>query len=340
MNNVNIVINGFGRIGRNIFRQLLDSRFTNYCFTINDPFVSIDNAIYLIKYDSIFGHFRWKVTKTSENEIIIDKKGTVIKIQYCCKSNIQDIVLNGQDYLVDASGQKYTIDEYNLLIKKGCKHILVSRWLDSIANTFMWGYSDKTVLERNRIISCGICDTVGIAPIINLLIPYDVKSINIVTLHPWLSYQNVLDGQPRDVTHINFPNYQIGRGISASIIPKETSIAKIFKDLFQNIHDKLFIMTYRVPTEIVTCCDLNVSFNKDINREEILNIIKDSRLYEIYEDPMVSRDFVNSYSTGAIDINWLKVNQNNLHLTIWYNNESGYANSIVKTLKYLIVRGI
>ena len=308
-----ILINGFGRIGRTLFKILVDDdQFFNIEININDPFMSIEEMVYLLKYDSIYGRFD-KYSITFEGNVILLSNN--LKVKKCKVFHIDN--LSNNDFyiedcmLIDCSSVKNNISYYNEIEKKFDK-ILITRWVEGIPY-FVDGLSENEEnLFTEKSISMGICDVVGIGTVINRFQSYCIEEIDIVTMHPWLSYQNVLDGQPKDVIHTNSPNLQIGRESVNSIIPKESSLNGILKNIFRETCDKINVMTYRVPTDIVTCCDLRLTFkDKKFTIIEILELLK-CEYIELCSDPMVSRDFVHSRMNSAIDINWIRINNNRL----------------------------
>lgn len=331
-----ILINGFGRIGRNLFKILIkDSFFKNIDIDINEPFMSIENIVYLLRYDSIYGRFDDFLITYEGNTIILSKKNYTKK---CNIFKFEELIFfesPTRNYLlIDCSSQKNDINYYNNIENKFYK-ILVTHWVDGIPY-FVNGLSrDKKTLYDGSTISMGICDIVGIGTVINRFNKYCIDEINIVTMHPWLSYQNVLDGQPRDVIHKNSPNLQIGRESINSIIPKKSSLNNIMEHIWGKKCSNISVMTYRVPTDIVTCCDLKIKFkNQYFSKDRIVELLT-CDFIELCSDAMVSRDFINSKINCSVDINWIKIFKNTVHLTLWYNNEIGYCNNICSTLKMI-----
>lgn len=317
-----VVINGFGRIGKNIFRLLFDYYSEIEVVAINDPFSSIESVAYLIKYDSIMGTFNANVA-INENVIIVSNEEKKWEIQFIKTDNFICDRYN-DSILIDSSSQK-RVD----LLCENNSHlpaVVLTKWFEKSKRIYLF---DNKYIDRyydNNIISCGICDTVGILPIISRLDFDKISNISIVTLHPFLGYQNVLDGFSRENNHINYPNIQMGRSSINSVIPKKSSVKTIIETLYPELKGHFCFMTYRIPTEVVTVCDIVVSYNEKACKKDIEEFIERlSSELPVIKDPLISRDFYSKIENCYLDLNWSFAENNLLHITAWYNNEMGYS---------------
>lgn len=321
-----IFLNGFGRIARCIFRCLFMDYNDMEVVAINDPYISLENAIYLLKYDSIFGEFSAQVTSAGNN-LVVSEGGKIWRIKYFCEKDNFDFGDDDELVMIDASDVKYNIEDYlSLKFKK----IFLTKWLNEADKILIEGKPILNNRERNKVISCGICDTVGIVPFLAKFNQDDIKSIVITTLHPFLGYQNVLDGPPRDVKHTNYPNFQLGRSALNSIIPKKSSVKEILLNIFPEYRGRLSFMTYRIPTDLVTACDITILFEDSVTKSK-LKAMKASLLNNT-DFPLVSKDFTTSKESYNCDSNWYELDHHIMHFTLWYNNELGYSSTICKLM--------
>lgn len=325
-----VIINGFGRIGRCIFRLLWERYDEIEIAQINEPNANIENVAYAIKYDSIYGAINSTVT--------IDYQCGLIRLYSNSKEwNVQitseripRFAFQENITIIDSSDQcdvaKLSQDNYEF------PRILITKWSETATFTHLFEQKYMKRSLTNNIISCGICDTIGIIPVLSIFNIASIESVSITTLHPFLSYQNLLDGYPRENINCDC-NYQIGRSAINSVIPKKSSVKEILCEVFPSLKNKLSFMTYRIPTEVVTTCDVDIFFEKNISKNEIEDLIKTNSCgVEYTYDSVVSRDYINSVAPATIDLNWLIVNKRRVHLTFYYNNELGYAHSVCQII--------
>ena len=165
-----------------------------------------------------------------------------------------------------------------------------------------------------------------------------------MTLHPWLSYQNLLDGpakswsQPGDV----YSHYALGRASTQNLIPKSTSAIRALSNVFPEALDKLCCMSYRTPTQIVSSAVLTLMLDKDTSKEELISIFEKAEkeqkynIIETTDEPLISIDYVKNDHSAIIDTRWIQVNNgNHIELVYWYDNEWGYSSRIVDIVKYI-----
>ena len=218
-----VFINGFGRIGRCICKILFEDYNTIEIVQINDPNISIDNAVYLLKHDSIYGAFAADIYKECDY-IVIETSARKMQILYTDNVNVCN--LRHADFLIESSDQKYECESLNSL---NFKKVFLTKWLNDAHRIVLDGLTINNNIALPKVISCGICDTAAIIPFLLQFNSLDVESINITTMHPFLGYQNVLDGPPRDVKHTNNPHYQLGRSSFNSVIPKKILSTRDFR---------------------------------------------------------------------------------------------------------------
>ena len=327
---IKIFINGLGRIGRNCFRQILEENNSDLEIVgLNDPNISLKNFLYLINYDSTYGKFEIDF-KHTKNSIKFNQR-TISYYQTRSISKFQNY-----DIFIDCSGVgiKYHLDQLNILKKK--KLVVVTNDMNNFQSV-MWGINLKKLPKKKGIFTSSICDAIAAAPIIKFFKKFDtIKSGFITTLHPVLSYQNLLDNNEKK----NYKDsFILGRSSINSLIPKETSVVYSLNKLFKNIDKKFKCQSIRVPTTIVSCGLMTLNLNKTVNLKKILINLKifeknESNLIKLINKPLTSIDFLDNRYPTNLSINLIKkIDTNTLNLVYWYDNEAAYAANLLKTIK-------
>ena len=328
-----IGINGVGRIGRHIFRILSkDNHFK--IVTINDINPDPRNILYTIKYDSLYGRFESEIDLNG-NDMLLN--GQRIKIYN--KEDIGDVDWSECDYVIDASGVGKNFQQAHTLHEKyGVKRVFITNSNSHSDFELVIGVNDDKIDRKHKVVSCSICDTTALAPVLKLLDEnYSITGGSITTVHPWLNYQNVLDGQsryqsnPRQTYH----NYALGRASSTNIIPKWTTALDATDRVLSGIKEKLMVFSYRTPHAIVGSADLTICLDKlpDLNTvANLLDISEEKQTHNIFKndfEPLVSSDFISSVFSCHIDRRWLEYKNKTLKLVLWYDNEFGYSNRVI-----------
>ena len=193
------------------------------------------------------------------------------------------------------------------------------------------------------IISSSICDATAISPIIKLIDShFEIENGFITTLHPWLGYQNLLDGPSKSyaVPGEIIDNYALGRSSPMTLIPKNTSAISATSKILPEIKDKFTAISYRVPTSIVSSADLTILVKKNIKIQDIENLFlkfeknNPTILSNNYEG-LVSSDFIRSEQSVTIDHRFLQVKNNFVKLICWYDNEWGYSSRVCDLINFI-----
>ena len=342
---LNIGINGFGRIGRAIFRiNLKQDSFR--IVAINDTNPSNDNLAYMLKYDSTYGVLDAKID-SGKNSISVDNNNP-IRIYH--EQNISEVPWEKHkvDIVIDSSGVNENLKFKDKLKAKGIKHQIVTNTPDSnyIDKYIVLGVNEKTIDEENPfLISSSICDASAVAPVLNILNKeYEIEHGFLTTLHPWLSYQNLLDGPSRSFAYPGtiMENFSLGRSSINAIIPKTTSAIRASEKVLEFLNNKFQSLSFRVPTSIVSTADISVKLRKTTNKDEVIELFKGVEakqklsIIKNNEEPLVSTDFVGSEYSAIIDQRWTQSNDSNfLKLILWYDNEWGYSSRVVDLVKII-----
>ena len=343
MKKIRVGINGFGRIGRAIFRINQMKKYFDVV-VVNDINPEVKNIAYLLQYDTTYGRFDGVVEHTDTHLIINEDE----KVRIHHEPKITDVPWDDYDVdvVVDSSGIKANLD---LMLEddSNVKNYVVTNspkdYLDRIQTIIFGVNEDECDPHKNKIFSSSICDTISMAPILKLIQEdHNIESGFLTTLHPWLSYQNLVDGpskswsQPGDI----YSNYSLGRASTQVLIPKSTSAVIAAEAVYPNLTERIQSFSYRVPTAIVSSAVLILQLDRDMDKDELLkkfenfekeqeyNVIKNSM------EPLTSIDYAGEEASVIIDQRWTKVEKNRLlKLVYWYDNEWGYSCRTVDLVK-------
>lgn len=342
---IKIGINGFGRIGRALFRiNLLHKKYEIVAINEIDP--DIDNMAYLLKYDSTYGKlFNNKISREGDFLVVDDQKIKVyhektIKDVNWANHNV-DVVIDSSGVFENVIGGRYITD--NNIVKK----VVVTHSPKSdIDLTLMIGVNEKEYIKNiHNVISSSICDANAVTPFFHLINSrFGIEIGEVTTLHPWLSYQNVLDGNLRSVSSPGhfWNDYALGRNSTVSLIPKDTSLVSAMQKVIPGVEDVVDAMSFRTPTAIVSAADGSFYLKTKTDIKEVIECIQ---AYEI-EYPgvlqfdnksLVSIDYMANENAAILDARWLKVlNGRLLKFVLWYDNEWGYAKRTYNIIEYIL----
>jgi len=332
-----ILINGFGRIGRAITRINLEKDIFDLV-AINDINNDVNNLSYLLKYDSTYGRLNGRINIVDGILILNNKKIKVYNYQ-----SVKDVPLEVEniDIIIDSSGQYVDAETINYYSSK-IKHYIVTNEPGNAKTIIMGVNEDKLVVNKDLYISSSICDSIAFVPIINqLLSEYRIVCGFLTTLHPWLGYQKLLDSSKIEGLN-DVDGYALGRAALPSVIPKSTSAINASARVLPEIGGKIESLSYRVPTTTVSTAVLNVTLNKSIDIDKLNNLFinftkkqKYQIMYLNYEN-LVSIDYSGFNYSSIIDIKWNKVlNNNNVQIVYWYDNEWGYCCRVLDLVDYI-----
>ncbi|MEY3001315.1 MAG: hypothetical protein RL648_1529 [Verrucomicrobiota bacterium] len=338
-----IAINGFGRIGRLVFRALVEQDLLGKQFevvAIND-LVPADNLAYLLKYDSIQGRFQGTVTsEKSSPEVPEDDTLVVDGHRIKCLAVREGPTAMpwaelGVEIVVESTGLfvQDTLAEGHL--KSGAKKVIISAPAKGDAvKTVVIGVNDDTLTDEDVIISNASCTTNCLAPITKVILDnFGIVEGLMTTVHSYTSTQKTVDGPSRK-------DWKGGRTAAINIIPSSTGAAKAVGLVLPAVKGKLTGMSFRVPTPTVSVVDLTVKTEKETSYEEICQKMKEAAegplkgILEYTEDEVVSSDFVHCKASSIFDAgSGIGLSSTFFKLVSWYDNEWGYSNRVVDLLK-------
>ncbi|RXI26474.1 glyceraldehyde 3-phosphate dehydrogenase NAD-binding domain-containing protein [Aliarcobacter trophiarum] len=339
---IKILLNGAGRIGKSILKQLLvDKKFE--IVAINDINPSIENIVYSINYDSTYGKIDDKFKVIEDN--FIKNKSSKIKITHY--KDISQLYLDGIDILIDCSGQKVDILKLRALNVK--KIILTHPEKDADINLILGANEDKYDRKNHKIISTSSCNATALLPALKLI--DNKKKIicgDIVTIHPLLNHQRVLDGSfVQSATRDVDLNFEFGRSSTQNIIPSHTTTIKACSYSIEKFNSDLISSnSLRVPTDTVGAINVTLFTKEPSIKSEIVNIFLEFEKNQNYPivlnnfEALVSSDFKKESYTTIIDHRFLEVKNSMIKLLLWYDNEWGYASKVVEILKYIDLKKV
>lgn len=330
MSKKRVGINGFGRIGRLVFRAGVardDIEFVG----IND-LIPPDYMAYMLKYDSIHGKFQGDVS-SSDNELIVN--GNAIKVfSERDPANLPWGEI-GVDYVVESTGLFTTVEKASAHLNGGAKKVIISA-PSSDAPMFVMGVNNTRYDSSMDVISNASCTTNCLAPVAKVL--HDSFGITdglMTTIHSTTATQKTVDG-------VSLKDWRGGRAASGNIIPSSTGAAKAVGKVIPELNGKLTGMSMRVPTLNVSVVDLTVNLAKGATYAEICAAMKDASdgplkgILGYTEDELVSSDFIGDTRTSVFDAKaGIALTDTFVKVVSWYDNEWGYSNKVVDLLSYI-----
>ena len=324
MSKVKIGINGFGRIGRLVFRDTI-RRDDVEVVAIND-LLDVDHLAYLLKYDSVHGKFSGDV-EARDGKLIVNGKDIRITAERDPKNLKWDQV--GADLVLECTGIFTTKETAQYHIDGGAKKVLISA-PSKDAPMFVMGVNHKEVKASDTIISNASCTTNCLAPLAKVLHDaFGIEEALMTTVHATTATQLTVDGPSRK-------DFRGGRSALLNIIPAATGAAKAVTKVIPSLEGKLTGMAFRVPTADVSVVDLTVRLEKETSYEEIKKAFKKASEGELKgivgytEDLVVSQDFVGDTRTCIFDADaGIELNPKFFKIVCWYDNEAGFSNKLV-----------
>lgn len=328
---VQVGINGFGRIGRLVLRNALANPAVQVV-AVNDPFITIDYAAYMFKYDSTHGRYKGDVSHNNEG-LVID--GKTIKV-----FNEKDPAAipwgkAGADYIVESTGVFTEQAKAEAHLQGGAKKVVISA-PSKDAPMFVVGVNEEKYTSDLKVISNASCTTNCLAPLAKVIHDnFGIVEGLMTTCHSITATQKTVDGP-------SHKDWRGGRTASGNIIPSSTGAAKAVGKVIPDLNGKLTGLSLRVPTTDVSVVDLTVRLNKGASYDQIKEVIKKESegklkgILDYTEDDVVSTDFLGDTHSSIFDAKaGILLNENFVKLISWYDNEYGYSARVVDLLVYI-----
>jgi glyceraldehyde 3-phosphate dehydrogenase len=330
MSNLKIGINGFGRIGRLVFRSTV-KRDNVDVVAIND-LLDVEHLAYLLEYDSVHGRFDGTV-EVKDGNLIVNGKTIRITAERDPKVLKWDEV--GADIVAECTGIFTTLEMAQYHIDGGAKKVVISA-PSKDAPMFVMGVNHNEVKASDTIVSNASCTTNCLAPLAKVLNDkFGIEEGLMTTVHATTATQLTVDGPSRK-------DYRGGRSAMLNIIPASTGAAKAVTKVIPELLGKLTGMAFRVPTADVSVVDLTVRLEKETSYDEIKKAFKEASegdmagILGYTEEPVVSQDFVGDARTSIFDAGaGMELNSKFFKVVSWYDNEAGYSNKLVDLAQHV-----
>ena len=322
MSTIKVGINGFGRIGRLVFRAMTE-RDNIEVVGIND-LIDATYMAYMLKYDSVHGIFPGEVS-VDGNDLVVNGK----KIRVTAEKDPSNLKWDeiGADYVVESTGLFLDKDSAAKHLAAGAKKVILSAPSKDDTPMFVMGVNHTELTDDVKILSNASCTTNCLAPLAKVIHDnFGIVEGLMTTVHATTATQKTVDGP-------SMKDWRGGRAALNNIIPSSTGAAKAVGKVIPSLNGKLTGMSFRVPTVDVSVVDLTVRIEKGATYEEICAVVKAASEGELKgilgytEDAVVSQDFVGDKRTSIFDKDaGIMLSPNFVKLVSWYDNEMGYSN--------------
>ena len=328
---IRVGINGFGRIGRLVFRAAQE-RNDIEIVGIND-LIDVDYMAYMLRYDTMHGRF--KVTVGVKEGMLV---ATVKAIRVTAEKNPADLKWGeiGADYVVESTGLFLTKEKAQGHIDAGAKYVVMSAPSKDDTPMFVCGVNTDSYVKGTQFVSNASCTTNCLAPIAKVLNDaFGIADGLMTTVHATTATQKTVDGP-------SMKDWRGGRAAAGNIIPSSTGAAKAVGKVIPSLNGKLTGMSFRVPTLDVSVVDLTVNLNKPTSYEDICKVMKEAAEGELKgilgytEDQVVSSDFLGDARTSIFDAKaGIQLTPTFVKVVSWYDNEWGYSNKVLDLINHM-----
>jgi len=324
-------INGFGRIGRNVFR----AGYKNLNIVAVNDITDAKTLAHLLKYDSVFGKFEADVKVDGDN-IVVDGK----RVKVYSEKDPSQLPWGklGVDVVIESTGRFRTYEKAEAHLKAGAKKVIISAPAKGEGvPTFVLGVNEETYdPEKDNIISNASCTTNCLAPVAKVLHKnFTIKNGLMTTVHAYTADQRLHDAPHSDLRR--------ARAAAASLVPTTTGAAKAVGLVIPDLKGKLDGRALRIPTIDASLVDLFVNVEKSVTAEEVNAAFKEAAkkemkgILDFSEEELVSVDYIGNSFSSIVDAKSTKVMEGNLvEVLSWYDNEWGYSNRVVDLANYIM----
>ena len=331
---IKVGINGFGRIGRMVFRASVN--FPEIEIVGINDLCPADYLAYMLKYDTMHGRFEGEVScDVEKSELIVN--GKHIRVTACRDPKEINWGAVGAEYVVESTGLFLTKEKAQAHIEAGAKYVVMSAPSKDDTPMFVCGVNAETYKKGTQFVSNASCTTNCLAPIAKVLNDkFGIETGLMTTVHSTTATQKTVDGP-------SMKDWRGGRAASGNIIPSSTGAAKAVGKVIPELNGKLTGISMRVPTLDVSVVDLTVNLKKGATKEEICAAMKEAAEGELKgvlgytEDAVVSSDFLGCPLTSIFDANaGVYLTPNFVKVVSWYDNEIGYSNKVLDLIATMV----
>ena len=345
-----VAINGFGRIGRLVFRAICEQGLIGkdvHVVAVGD-IVPADNLAYLLKYDSTQGRFKGEVASKKstadklEDDVLVVNGHDIHVVSAKDPANLPWKAL-GVDIVIESTGLFTEAEKAKGHLVAGAKKVIITAPAKGDDLTIVMGVNhEKYDPAKHSIISNASCTTNCLAPLVHVLLKegFGVEEGLMTTIHSYTATQKTVDGPSKK-------DWKGGRSAAINIIPSSTGAAKAVGLVIPEVKGKLTGMSFRIPTPTVSCVDLTVRTTKDTSYAEICSALKKASdtylkgILDYTKDEVVSSDFIHCPASSIFDEgSGIELNKRFFKLVSWYDNEWGYSCRVADLLKHVVSRGV
>ncbi len=333
---IKIGINGFGRIGRLVFRAAMMNPNVTVC-AVNDPFIPLDYMAYMLRYDTVHGQFAGEITVDAANNCLI-VNGETVKAFACKDPSEIAWASAGAEYIAEATGVFCDTPSASAHFKGGAKKVVITAPAkDKETPMFVMGVNNEKYTKDMPVVSNASCTTNCLAPLAKVINDkYGIADGLMTTVHATTATQKTVDGPSNK-------DWRGGRGAAFNIIPSSTGAAKAVGVVIPELKGKLTGMSFRVPTADVSVVDLTVNLKTPTTMDDSKATMKAASESEQWkgiigytEDAVVSSDFTTDPRTSIFDATaGIQLTDTFVKLVAWYDNEWGYSNKVVNLIEHM-----
>jgi glyceraldehyde 3-phosphate dehydrogenase len=328
---VKMGINGFGRIGRLVFRAAVNNPNVQVV-GINDPFIDLDYMAYMLKYDTVHGRFKGTV-EVKDGQFVVN--GKAANVYACMKPEEIPWAACGAEYVVESTGVFTDIEKGMAHVKAGAKKVIISA-PSKDAPMFVMGVNQDKYKKEMVVVSNASCTTNCLAPVVKVVNDnWGILEGLMTTVHAVTATQKTVDGPSKK-------DWRGGRAAGYNIIPSSTGAAKAVGKVIPELNGKLTGMAFRIPTANVSVVDLTCRLAKPAKYEEIKSAMKAAStgalkgILGYTEDEVVSSDFIGETCTSVFDAKaGIALSDTFVKLVSWYDNEWGYSCKVVDLIEHM-----
>lgn len=330
---IKVAINGFGRIGRLVFRIIKEKYSGLEVVAIND-LVPAENLAYLLKFDSVHRRAPFQITAEGDTLVVNGKKTLVCSERDPTKLPWKNL---GVEFVIESTGFFTDLEDAKKHIQAGAKRVVITAPAKGEVPTFVMGVNQQKYNPKTDfVISNASCTTNCLAPMTKVLLDnFGIEEGLMTTVHSLTATQPSVDGPSKK-------DWRGGRAASINIIPSSTGAARAVGLCIPEVKGKLTGMAFRIPTADVSVVDLTVKLAKDTNYETICEAMKNAAhgplkgIIEYCDEEVVSSDFIGNPSSCIFDVGaGIALNSRFYKLIAWYDNEMGYAHRVADLLEYI-----
>ncbi len=331
---IRVGINGFGRIGKLVFR-LIHDRDDMEVVAVNDPMM-MRALVHLLRYDTVHGAFGYQVEGDEEREMLRINGHEIRKYARFHPEKIP-WSMHDVDVVIESSGVFLTRDVLEAHLQEGVEKVILScPPKEPLDNMVVIGVNEDTLEPRHRVVSNASCTTNCIAPLLKLFdTTWSIDRAFMNTVHPYTNSQNVMDAPHTDLRRARCAN--------ENIIPTTTSAIKAVKDIMPSMKDRFDGIATRVPVSCGSFVELNAIFASKVSKADINNLVFEASrknlraIIQYCEDPVVSSDIIGNPHSAIFDsLSTRVLGENFVQVLAWYDNEYGYSSRLVELISLVM----